>query len=251
MGDRVRRRLFERAIDAGARDLPHARNSRQTITASKGGRECLAHRLDLLWTKGRLPSSAAILPESSSLSMVISPTLDFSRAISSSRSSRSRSFKAPAAPPRARSRHSVSLATETFICRATRSSGSPRNSRATIAILRRTEKRFGPFQSTPEGAPSLALGERSGAPSGLCPSSFVMCNTPVEVQFTSAGCLNYPGRTPRDWTRTVDKFVRAAGDRSCREAADQGCPRANYRRRAAGDCGMMQRGFGGDYADQA
>jgi Transposase DDE domain len=40
------------------------------------------------------------------------------------------------------------------------------------------------------------LGERSGAPSGLRPSSFVMCNTPVEVQFTSAGCLNYPCRTP-------------------------------------------------------
>jgi hypothetical protein len=31
----------------------------------------------------------------------------------------------------------------------------------------------------------------------LRPSSFVMCNTPVEVQFTSAGCLNYPCRTPR------------------------------------------------------
>ena len=60
-GDRVRRRLFERAIDAGARDLPHARNSRRTITASKRGRECLAHRLDLLWAKGRLPSIAAIL----------------------------------------------------------------------------------------------------------------------------------------------------------------------------------------------
>jgi hypothetical protein len=30
----------------------------------------------------------------------------------------------------------------------------------------------------------------------LRPSSFVMCNTPVEVQFTSAGCLNYPCRTP-------------------------------------------------------
>src|SRR5450759_70285 len=110
-GDRVWLRLFERAIDAGARDLPHARNSRQTITASKGGRERLAHRLDLLWAKGRLPSSAAILASSSSLSMVISPTLDFSRAISSSRSSCSRSFKAPAAPARARSRHSVSLAT--------------------------------------------------------------------------------------------------------------------------------------------
>ena len=68
--------------------------------------------------------------------MVISPTLDFSRAISSSRSSRSRSFRAVAAPASARSRHSVSLAIETFVSRATSSSGSPRNSRATIAILR-------------------------------------------------------------------------------------------------------------------
>ena len=34
----------------------------------------LAHRLDLLWAKGRLPSIAAILAESSSLSMVILPT---------------------------------------------------------------------------------------------------------------------------------------------------------------------------------
>src|SRR4029077_4028558 len=80
---RRRRRLLERAIDAGARDLPRARNARQTITAGQGGRECLAHRLGLLWSKGRLPSSAAILAQSSSLSMVISPTLDFSRAISS------------------------------------------------------------------------------------------------------------------------------------------------------------------------
>src|SRR5207344_3467283 len=196
-GARVRRRLFERAIDAGARDLPHACNARQTITASKGGRECLAHRLDLLWAKGRLPSSASILAESSSLSMVISPTLDFSRAISSSRSSRSRSFRAVAAPASARSRHSVSLAIETFVSRATSSNGSPRNNRATTANLRLTEKRFGPFPSTSEGAPAQVLGERSGAPSGLRPSSFVVSDTPVEVQFTSAGCLNYPCRTPQ------------------------------------------------------
>src|ERR1700682_4618091 len=52
--DRVRRRLLERAIDAGARDLPHTRDARHAITASQGGRECLAHRLDLLWAKGRL-----------------------------------------------------------------------------------------------------------------------------------------------------------------------------------------------------
>src|SRR6185312_1009446 len=128
--------------------------------------------------------------------MVISPTFDFSRAISSSRSSRSRSFRAVAAPESARSRHSVSLAMETFVSRATSSNGSPRNNRATTANLRLTEKRFGPFPSTPEGAPTPALGERAGAPSGLRPSSLVMSNTPVEVQFTSAGCLNYPCRTP-------------------------------------------------------
>jgi hypothetical protein len=33
-------------------------------------------------------------------------------------------------------------------------------------------------------------------PSGLRPSLFVIWNTPVEVQFTSGGCLNYPCRTP-------------------------------------------------------
>src|SRR5271165_1736034 len=38
-----------------------------------------------------------------------------------------------------RSRHSVSLATETFVSRATTSKGSPRNKRATTAILRWTE----------------------------------------------------------------------------------------------------------------
>ena len=54
---------LESAIDAGARDTPHTRNTRQTITASNGGRECAAHRLNLLCAKGRLPSIAAILLE--------------------------------------------------------------------------------------------------------------------------------------------------------------------------------------------
>ena len=64
---------------------------------------------------------------------------------------------------------------------------------------RRKAGYLGPFPSTPEGAPTPAFGERSDAPSGLRPSSFVMCNTPVEVQFiTSAGCLNYPCRTPTE-----------------------------------------------------
>src|SRR4249920_3202306 len=135
-GDRRRCRSLEKAIHAGARNTPCARDPRQAITTRRGRRDRLAHRLDLLRAKGLLASIAAILADSNSLSMVISPTLDFSRAISSSRSSRSRSFKAVAAPASARSRHAVSLAMETFVCRATRFSGSPRNSRATIAILR-------------------------------------------------------------------------------------------------------------------
>src|SRR5271157_4585977 len=138
-GDRRRGRSLEKAIHAGARNTPRARDSRQAITTRRGRRDRLAHRPDLLRAKGLLASMAAILANSNSLSMVISPTLDFSRAISSSRSSRSRSFKADAAPASARSRHSVSLATETFASRATTSNGSPRNKRATTAILRWTE----------------------------------------------------------------------------------------------------------------
>jgi hypothetical protein len=62
--------------------------------------------------------------------------LGFSRAISSLQSSHSRSFRAVAAPASARSRHSVSLAIETFV-RATSPSGSPRNSRAKLNLGRK------------------------------------------------------------------------------------------------------------------
>src|SRR4029077_7445737 len=96
------------------------------------------------------------------------------------------------------------LAIETFASRATSSSGSPPKSRGTIPILPLTEKRLGLFPSTPEGTPTPALGERSGAPSDLRPSSFFMGNTPVEVQFTSAGCLNYPCRTPTGQDQLTD-----------------------------------------------
>jgi hypothetical protein len=57
------------------------------------------------------------------------------------------------------------------------------------------------------------LGERSGAPSGLRPSSFVMWNTPVEVQFTSAECLNYPCRTPPFGTSALGHPVKVSDDR--------------------------------------
>src|SRR5580704_3218632 len=95
------------------------------------------------------------------------------------------------------------------------------------------EKRLGPFPSTPDGAPAPTLGERSGAPSGLRPSSFVICNTPVEVQFTSAGCLNYPCRTPAQiptcqrafqiGSSFVKPFEHFVVERQDRERRDTSC----------------------------
>ncbi len=87
--------------------------------------------------------------------MVISPTLAVRRAISSSRPSRSRSFSAVAAPARARPRHSVRRARVTFSSRATVSSGSPRSTRVTAAILRWAENRWGAPAPPPAYVPAL------------------------------------------------------------------------------------------------
>src|ERR1700678_1862529 len=87
-GDRRRWRSLEKTIHAGARNTPRARDPRQAIRTRRGWRDRLAHRLDLLRAKGLLASMAAILADSNSLSMGIAPTLAFSRAIASSRSSR-------------------------------------------------------------------------------------------------------------------------------------------------------------------
>ena len=45
-------------------------------------------------------------------------------------------------------------------------------------------------------APTFSEVGASENPGGVHPASFVMSDTLVEVQFTSAGCLNYPCRTP-------------------------------------------------------
>src|SRR5271157_5310890 len=54
-GDRRRCRSLEKAIHAGARDIPRARDPRQAITTRRGRRDRLAHRLDLLRAKGFWP----------------------------------------------------------------------------------------------------------------------------------------------------------------------------------------------------
>ena len=82
------------AVHGRPRLAPDARDRCKTEPMAVGGRGGPAHRLDHLCAKRPLFSRMAIFSYRSSLSIVISPTLTFRQAISSSRSSRSRSFRA-------------------------------------------------------------------------------------------------------------------------------------------------------------
>src|SRR6056297_2917104 len=108
---------------------PGSADAGHTKAAVRGDRIRPTHFFDLRRAKGRPPSSLSILAYNNSLSMVISPTLARSRAISSSRTSRSRSLSALSALSRTLSRHSVSRCTGTFKSRETASRLSPRISR--------------------------------------------------------------------------------------------------------------------------
>src|SRR5512144_1785944 len=131
------------AIHGCPRNIPAAGDPRQAIDAIDGGRDRSAHGLDLRRAKGALASRRAIFSRNSSVSMVISPTFPFNRTISSSRSSRSRSFSATSAANKARSRHCDSRAAVTLSSRASSSSGSPRSKRLTARSFRFAEKRCG------------------------------------------------------------------------------------------------------------
>src|ERR671929_1453994 len=154
------------AVHRGAGEVPDPGDPGQAVGPARGRRDGLAHRLGLRRPKGRPPSRAAIFCSSSSLAMVISPSLALRRSNSSSRLSRSRSFIAASAPTKARSRHWLRRATVMLSSRATVSSGSPRSRRVTMASFRWAEKRrSGP--APPEGAPASAVWAHAGAPSGL------------------------------------------------------------------------------------
>src|SRR5512134_3797257 len=159
-----RRRCLAMAIEARPRDLPAAGDPRQAINPSSGGRDRPAHRLDLRRAKGTPPSRRAILSDKSSISIVIAPTLPFSRAISSSRASRSRSFSAASAARSAWSRQDDSRAAVTFSSRATSSKGSPRISRLTARSFRFAEKRCG--AGPPADLSPPAVRERSAKSAG-------------------------------------------------------------------------------------
>src|SRR6056297_275034 len=117
------------AVDRCPGHAPDPADAGHTKAAVRGDRMRPTHFFDLRRAKGRPPSSLSILAYNNSLSMVISPTLACSRAISSSRASRSRSLSALSALIRTLSRHSVRRCTGTFKSRETASRLSPRISR--------------------------------------------------------------------------------------------------------------------------
>src|SRR5262249_46386129 len=130
--------LMPLEVESRAGQVPEATDAGQPVGPSGGGGDGLAYRLGLLGTKGR---SARQRWSSSSLSLVSSPTLARSRAISSSRSSVGRLFRAAWPPARKSSRQPARVAAVTPSSRARSSRLSPRRRRRTVAALRGAEKR--------------------------------------------------------------------------------------------------------------
>src|SRR6056297_3126116 len=114
-----------------APDLADARHPEGTAA---GDRVRPAHFFDLRRAKGRPPSSLSIFAYKSSLAMVISPTLACSRAISSSRASRSRSLSALSAPIKTLSRQAVRLAFRRKALRPTGPAAPTSSARADGAV---------------------------------------------------------------------------------------------------------------------
>jgi hypothetical protein len=112
----------------------------------------------------------------------------------------SRSFKAVAAPASTQSRHAVSLAMERFVCRAIRSSCSPRTVARRSRFCTERKSPSDHFPSTPEGAPTPiwgALGRRSGR--ALHHSSCVTLR--LGFNLPQPGVSIIPLRTPIPTTR--------------------------------------------------
>jgi hypothetical protein len=70
-----------------------------------------------------------------------------------------------------------------------------------LELVARETKRLGPFPSTPEAAPTPVLGERSGAPSDLRPSSFVIAERFIRTLKDATGdARERPARAASRWT---------------------------------------------------
>src|SRR5262249_30203660 len=125
-------------VDGGAGQAPEAADAGQAVLLPRQPGHGLPCLYRLLGTKGR---SARQHWSSSSLSMVSSPTLARSRAISSSRPSAGRLLRAAWPAARKSSRQPERVAAVTPSSRESSSRSSPRRRRRTAAVLRWEEKR--------------------------------------------------------------------------------------------------------------
>src|SRR5262249_47037886 len=121
-----------------AGQVAEAPKAGRAVGLAGGGGGGPAYRLSLLGAKGW---SARQRWSSSSLSMVSSPTLACSRAISSSRSSTARLLRAAWPAARKSSRQPARVAAVTPSSREGRSRVSPRRRRGAVGALRGAEKR--------------------------------------------------------------------------------------------------------------
>src|SRR5688572_24457122 len=132
-------------VNGGAGNAPHTTDPRQAIPLATGGRDGLAHRLDLLCRKGWLVSSRPIFSRKSSISMVDSPSFSRRRPISRSRLSSGCCFIASWPASRKASRQVVRRAAGIPSSRDSRSSASPRSRRSTASVFFWAENRWGFF----------------------------------------------------------------------------------------------------------
>src|SRR3712207_6197851 len=127
---------FAMPVDARPGHPPDAADPGQAIGLAAARRERPAHRLDLLWAKGRPLSSRAILASSSSRSSSISPSRALSRSLSSTSPVAGRVARLASPAARKASRQPLSVAAVTPSERETVSRSSPRSSRRTASRLR-------------------------------------------------------------------------------------------------------------------
>lgn len=173
------------AIDRGPGHAPGPAHGGDPVGSVRGGRDVPAHGLDLRRAKGRPASRRAILPSSSSLSRVSSPTFERRRRTSSSRSSAGRVLSAAWPAARKSSRQPEIRAAGTPRSRETRSRSSPRRIRRTAPCLRLADIR--PFGASSPGPSPVALRAPSEGP-GLAISSVISILL-LQMPQSAIGCL--------------------------------------------------------------
>src|SRR3954453_21276338 len=148
----------EMPVDAGPRRAPDPADTGQAVGSAACGRDGPAHRRDLRRAKGRLASRAATLASSNSRSSSISPSLAFSRSVSSASPSVDRVARLASPAATKVSCHPVRVAAVAPSARESVSRSSPRNRRSTASRLRWRDMRPPrPKPTPPEAAVSIVI----------------------------------------------------------------------------------------------